>query len=360
MLAPLPAGPLDIVGDIHGEHDALCALLAALGYDEAGRHPQGRRLVFVGDLCDRGPDSPGVVRRVRELVRAGRAHAVLGNHELNLLRGERKQGSDWFWNEGAHRDERFRPYATLGGEAERAEVLAFFEELPLGLERDDLRVAHAAWHAPSVARLKALSNGDGLGALFERLDDEAGALLLGEGWRAAARAEKAPWRHHLGDPTAPVPMLEAVAHCDEARQHLNPLRVLTLGLERRAEAPFFHNGQWRFTERVRWWQDYAEDTPVVVGHFWRHFPPLQRAHLGRGGPDLFSDVPHHAWLGPRGKVFCVDYAVGGRWLERRGEVPAGYTRLAALRWPERTLVLEDGSTLATTAFDSSPCAEAAQ
>jgi hypothetical protein len=355
MQGALAEGPLDIVGDVHGEHDALRALIAALGYDEAGNHPQGRRLVFVGDLCDRGPDSPGVVRRVRALVRAGRAQAVLGNHELNLLRGERKQGSDWFWNEGAHRDARFTPYAVLGSDAERAELLAFFEELPLTLERADLRVAHAAWHAASAKHLAALQARDGKAKLFERLDDEADATLIGQGWRAAARAEKAPWRHRLGDPDAPVPMLAAVAHCDEARQHLNPLRVLTLGLERCADAPFFHNGQWRFTERVRWWDDYAENTPVVVGHFWRHFPPLQRAHLGRGGPDLFGDVPHHAWLGPRGKVFCVDYSVGGRWLERRGEVPAGYTRLAALCWPERTLVLEDGATLLTTGFGSPAC-----
>jgi Calcineurin-like phosphoesterase len=76
----LPNTPLDIIGDIHGEHDALRAVLAGLGYDEAGLHPQGRSLVFVGDLCDRGPDSPGVVARVRRLVEAGRAVELLGSH----------------------------------------------------------------------------------------------------------------------------------------------------------------------------------------------------------------------------------------------------------------------------------------
>ena len=352
MHAALPDGPLDIVGDVHGEHEALRALLAALGYDAAGAHPQGRRLVFVGDLCDRGPDSPGVVARVRALVRSGRAWALLGNHELNLLRGQRKQGSDWFWNEGAQRDQRFTPYAVLRSDAERAEALAFFETLPLTLSRPDLRVAHAAWDTPSVARLAALRSRGTRAELFERLDDATDAALLAQGWRAAARAEKAAWRHRLGDPAAPMPMLEAVARCDETRQRQNPLRVLTSGLERRASRPFFHNAQWRFTGRVPWWDDYAEDTPVVVGHFWRHFPPLQRAHLGRGGPDLFDGIPHQAWLGPRGKVFCVDYSVGGRWLERHGDVPPGHTRLAALRWPERTLVLDSGETVATTGFGS--------
>ncbi|WP_231867716.1 metallophosphoesterase [Snodgrassella sp. CFCC 13594] len=45
---------LDIVGDVHGEWSALTHLLHHLGYDDLGRHPQGRKLVFVGDLCDRG------------------------------------------------------------------------------------------------------------------------------------------------------------------------------------------------------------------------------------------------------------------------------------------------------------------
>ena len=46
LVQSLPQGALDIVGDIHGEHDALCALLRHLGYDAGGRHPEGRTLVF--------------------------------------------------------------------------------------------------------------------------------------------------------------------------------------------------------------------------------------------------------------------------------------------------------------------------
>ncbi|MFK5004614.1 metallophosphoesterase, partial [Klebsiella pneumoniae] len=60
-------GPFDIIGDVHGCLDELTALLARLGYEPAGPggvpvHPAGRRAVFVGDLVDRGPDSPGVLR----------------------------------------------------------------------------------------------------------------------------------------------------------------------------------------------------------------------------------------------------------------------------------------------------------
>jgi protein phosphatase len=73
-------GPFDIVGDIHGCASELESLLGRLGYVD-GTHPEGRRAVFVGDLVDRGPDSPGVLRRVMSMVRSGDALCVPGNHE---------------------------------------------------------------------------------------------------------------------------------------------------------------------------------------------------------------------------------------------------------------------------------------
>ena len=75
LIQSLPSGPLDIVGDIHGEYDALRNLMLHLGYDEAGHHPQGRTLVFVGDFCDRGPNSPAVLALVQSLVQSGHACA---------------------------------------------------------------------------------------------------------------------------------------------------------------------------------------------------------------------------------------------------------------------------------------------
>lgn len=95
MRPPLPAtprdlghehGPFDIVGDVHGCDDELAALLEALGHRAGGPHPEGRRLVFLGDLVDRGPKIPEVLDRVMALVAAGRALCVLGNHEAKLLR----------------------------------------------------------------------------------------------------------------------------------------------------------------------------------------------------------------------------------------------------------------------------------
>jgi protein phosphatase len=88
-------GPFDVVGDVHGCRSELETLLGRLGYDVVrdgeGRavdasHPDGRKAVFLGDLVDRGPDTPGVLRLVMGMVRAGHALAVPGNHEAKLVR----------------------------------------------------------------------------------------------------------------------------------------------------------------------------------------------------------------------------------------------------------------------------------
>jgi protein phosphatase len=88
------SGPFDIIGDVHGCSRELVALLEKLGYELAdgestARHPQGRRAVFLGDLVDRGPDSPGVLRLVMGMVADGTALAIPGNHENKLLRALR-------------------------------------------------------------------------------------------------------------------------------------------------------------------------------------------------------------------------------------------------------------------------------
>ena len=88
-------GPFDIVGDVHGCREELEDLLQRLGHtivrDDAGRavdasHPDGRRVVFVGDLVDRGPDSVGVLRLVMGMVGNDHALCVTGNHEAKLVR----------------------------------------------------------------------------------------------------------------------------------------------------------------------------------------------------------------------------------------------------------------------------------
>jgi protein phosphatase len=90
-------GPFDVIGDVHGCRAELELLLAELGYDlerdAAGRavsaRHQERRAIFLGDLVDRGPDTPGVLRLVMGMVAAGTAFCVAGNHEVKLLKALR-------------------------------------------------------------------------------------------------------------------------------------------------------------------------------------------------------------------------------------------------------------------------------
>ncbi|MGC2407355.1 MAG: polynucleotide kinase-phosphatase [Candidatus Cybelea sp.] len=86
-------GPFDIIGDVHGCYDELVALLAKIGYVEskaedrvAWRHPEGRRAIFLGDLVDRGPGIVPVLQLVMDMVTAGSALCVPGNHENKLGR----------------------------------------------------------------------------------------------------------------------------------------------------------------------------------------------------------------------------------------------------------------------------------
>lgn len=91
------SGPFDIIGDVHGCVDELITLLLALGYsvrlEGAGddrraitRAPEGRQAFFVGDLIDRGPNSPDVLRIAMDMSAARQAHMVVGNHDDKFLR----------------------------------------------------------------------------------------------------------------------------------------------------------------------------------------------------------------------------------------------------------------------------------
>ncbi len=87
-------GPFDLIGDVHGCFDELLALLERLGYRvERGAedryavsHPEGRRAVFLGDLVDRGPNVPGVLRLTMGMVESGAGLCLPGNHERKLSR----------------------------------------------------------------------------------------------------------------------------------------------------------------------------------------------------------------------------------------------------------------------------------
>lgn len=340
-------GPLDVVGDVHGELDALRALMGVLGYDARGGHPGGRRLVFVGDLCDRGPDSPGVLALARRMIEEGRAQAVLGNHELNLLRESRKHGNGWFYG-----DDHDRAAGEFGAsrpmdDGAQAAALAFLRELPVALQRDDLRVVHAVWDDASLARL----GGELAGWTPERVhrDDPGPPELQAQlaALEPARALEMGRYGERLRQRGEGLPLLEAVGRSDALWQRGNPMRVVTSGLEQLAARPYFAGGAWRMTDRVRWWDEYDHETPVVFGHYWRWMDPQARGAYSKGEPDLFAEAAPNAWVGRRRNAFCTDFSVGARYKERElGAAPPWNARLGAVRWPERELVLDDGTRVA--------------
>jgi hypothetical protein len=313
LVRPLPEGPVDVIGDVHGEIAALRTLLERLGYAPDGTHPQGRRLVFVGDLVDRGPDSPGVVRFVARLVEAGRALCVLGNHEFNILIESYKPDNFWFFG---HEPRKLDPaHAASQVRADlrtRKEILAFLRTLPLALERADLRVVHAAWDDAMIA---AARPAPGVEALHDdyrrRIDDDLRRLGIED--KAAVKL---------------------------AHQNRNPVKVLTSGPEEMAPAPFVTMGKLRHERRVAWWPTYTGPL-CVFGHYWRTFLP------GEIDTDLlFVGVAKNALL-PGGQAMCIDYSVGKRFIERLQQPATDTfrTQLAALRLPERVLVFDDGECL---------------
>ncbi|PPK98730.1 protein phosphatase [Kineococcus xinjiangensis] len=157
-------GPFDVVGDVHGCRAELEELLTRLGYvlrhDAEGRpvgaaHPEGRRAVLLGDLVDRGPDTPGVLRLVMGMAAEGSALVVPGNHDAKLVRALR--GSRVQLTHGLAES-----LQQLEAEEEgfRTEVVAFLDSLVshLVLDGGNLVVCHAGlperYHNRSSRRVR--------------------------------------------------------------------------------------------------------------------------------------------------------------------------------------------------------------
>ncbi|MEQ1695830.1 MAG: metallophosphoesterase [Hyphomicrobiaceae bacterium] len=144
-------GPFDIIGDIHGCADELVELLGLLGYQIAltGAGTErfatvtaspGRRAFFVGDLIDRGPDGPDVMRIVMAMVQAGHALCVAGNHDTAF--GRWLEGHKTTLNHGLEATAR---QFSLESPQFRDSVLTFIDGLKAHLWVDGgrLAIAHA-------------------------------------------------------------------------------------------------------------------------------------------------------------------------------------------------------------------------
>jgi len=227
-------------------------MLERLGYARRDRrwgHPNGRFLISVGDLIDRGPDPLGCVERLAALAADECAQMVIGNHELNALHyvdGLRDNSE----KNRAQFETTLRQIEADPARWDRAR--AFIESQPTHMLVDEgrLRVVHAYWDEDWIPRLPT------------RIDSP-------ETLRATAPGGE---------------LLEAVERCIKGPEE---------------DCPRYqdHGGHWRTTRRLPWWNDYPVDAPkVVFGHYWFPWPN----HTPRS-PD---------WAGPGRNAACLDFRAG--------------------------------------------------
>lgn len=274
----------DIIGDIHGQFGKLAAMLQTLGYrkvDGAFRHPQGRQAIFVGDLIDRGPLQEEVLRTVRDMIEAGTARCVMGNHEWNAIgyatladNGVEHMRPRSPKNLKQHRE--FLEQVGMDSQRHLAWV-EWFKTLPVALDLGGIRVCHAWWNDAEVDHIRA-NTADG------RLTDS----FLSESFRQGSDAHRA-------------------------------MESVTKGLEvelPRDGAYDDHEGTRRSEIRVRWWDEQAttyRDAAMVPRSQLEHLPadplPPEVALGVKGAAPVFVG---HYWLSgepqvQHGRIAVLDY-----------------------------------------------------
>ncbi len=228
----------------------------------------------------------------------------------------------------------------------KKDVLKFINKLPIALERDDIRIVHAAWDQKKIEQIRNLDVGK-----IKHYHDEWERQVYADAKRTGLLEryieEKEKWKVEIESEHTPPPFLHAVADYETLRHVHNPIKVLTSGIETRAEQAFFSGNRWRFSDRQPWWNDYDHNTPVVIGHYWRLLNPRPDQPQSRYSL-LFKELSSASWHGSQRTVFCVDYSVGARWRNRKDKLhPTSRFKLGALQWPEKRLVFDCGESMTT-------------
>jgi hypothetical protein len=172
----------DLIGDIHGHASELKALLAKMDYVEKGgvwQHPK-RKVIFLGDFVDRGPEQVKTVTIARRMVESGQALAVMGNHEFNAVAWATEDPEKPGGHLRPHNDKNLKQHREFleqvveGSELHR-EIIEWFKTLPLFLEMDTFRVVHACWHPDHLQTLANFTDDN------NRIRSEAWVHLTDEG-----------------------------------------------------------------------------------------------------------------------------------------------------------------------------------
>ena len=220
-------------------------------------------------------------------------------------------------------------------DTERGEIERFIASMPLALEREDIRAVHASW-----GPVEGLRSRLPLTELFRRFEHEVLENLQRDGTQRTA-SWRVRWQALQDQGTEPT-LDRELQDQEYCIQNGNPIKWLTSGPEGKRDTLTWLSGRWRQLERLAWWRGYHDATPVVIGHYWRTLPVGSPCDVVQEG--MFQGATPHGGLGPLQNVFCIDYSVGKRFLDRIRSRPLS-GRLAALLWPERLLVFDDGQVL---------------
>ncbi len=279
----------DIIPDIHGQAEKLRLALQNLGWQRTAmtwRHPEpDRQIVFLGDFIDRGPENAAVIRIVRELMDAGRAQAIMGNHELNAIHfhtNDPDKGTPLRVHDkhNLEQHESFLREFPLGA-SQTQDVVEWMRGLPLFIETEGFRAVHAAWIQDAIDDLRQQT---GAGVLSEE------QLIL-----AGQKGEE------LYD------LVEAVAKGPEA------CLPHPYSFEDKS-------GRVRYRVRVKWWSDVAQNWGQVA----LSVPDIKQLPDGPLPDDLFMGIYPgqekpvffgHYWMSGEPQLqsanaLCLDYSAG--------------------------------------------------
>ncbi|PIE02004.1 MAG: phosphoesterase [Acidobacteria bacterium] len=140
----------DIIGDIHGHASELHKLLQAMGYQNSGHtyaHPS-RKVLFLGDYIDRGPEIAETLHLVKNMIDSGQAVGLLGNHEYNFICMHKTDANGSFLREHSPKncDQTRETIKQLTHNKEPVEQwLQWMLSLPLLFETSEFRAIHACW-----------------------------------------------------------------------------------------------------------------------------------------------------------------------------------------------------------------------
>lgn len=280
----------DVIADIHGQYQKLLALLQSLGYRKrqgAFRHPDGRQAIFLGDLIDRGPLQEEVLYTVRDMIEAGTARCIMGNHEWNAIGYATPIGDGQYGHARSPKNLKHHHVFLdqVGPDSPRHKAwVEWFKTLPPLLDLGGIRVAHACWRQ---SQIDVIQSGMRDGRLTEQFLAESfqkkpapSAARLAMDLVTKGPEIKLPngqmFHDHEGTPRVDIRLQW---WNEDARTYRNAAMVPTLQIPNIPDEPL--------PDGVEMGTD--SDMPVLVGHYWLN-----------GRPGVRS-----------GKVAVLDYSAAG-------------------------------------------------